>query len=198
MMQRVIACALLLLVCGSVAAAPIKKSAKTTAVHPSKPIKKSAKTTAVHPSAPPKGVKIAPKGPPANQLFGGVAAPAPLAVRAIGSYAKGCLAGAVSLPINGPAWQVMRLSRDRNWGHPRLLDFLERFAADARTLDGWPGLLVGDMSQPRGGPMITGHSSHQVGLDVDLWLTPMPDRTLTVQEREDMIAEFDAEGSAHG
>jgi DNA invertase Pin-like site-specific DNA recombinase len=30
----------------------------------------------------------------------------------------------------------MRLSRDRNWGHPRLLDFLERFAVDARTLDG--------------------------------------------------------------
>jgi hypothetical protein len=82
----------------------------------------------------------------------------------------------------------MRLSRDRNWGHPRLLDCLERFAADARTLDGWPGLLVGDMSQPRGGPMITGHSSHQVGLDVDLWLTPMPDRTLTAEERENMIA----------
>ena len=38
----------------------------------------------------------------------------------------------------------MRLSRNRNWGHPRLLDFLERFAADARNLDGWPGLLVGD------------------------------------------------------
>jgi penicillin-insensitive murein endopeptidase len=173
-MQRVMACALLLLVCGSVAAEPIKKAAKTTTVHP---------------SAPRKEVKTALKGPPANELFGGVAAPAPLAARAIGSYAKGCLAGAVSLPINGPAWQVMRLSRDRNWGHPRLLDFLERFAADARTLDGWPGLLVGDMSQPRGGPMITGHSSHQVGLDVDLWLTPMPDRTLTVQEREDMIAE---------
>ena len=128
--HRVIACALLLLVCGSVAAEPIKKSAKTTAVHPSKPIKKSAKTTAIHPFAPPKEVKTAPKGPPANQLFGGVAAPAPLAARAIGSYAKGCLAGAVSLPINGPTWQVMRLSRDRNWGHPRLLDFLERFAAD--------------------------------------------------------------------
>jgi penicillin-insensitive murein endopeptidase len=82
----------------------------------------------------------------------------------------------------------MRLSRNRTWGHPRLLDFLEHFAADARALDGWPGLLVGDMSQPRGGPMITGHTSHQIGLDVDLWLTPMPERTLTAQEREDMIA----------
>jgi len=114
--------------------------------------------------------------------------PAPLASRAIGSYARGCLAGGVALPINGPDWQVMRLSRNRNWGHPRLLDFLERFAADARNLDGWPGLLVGDMSQPRGGPMVTGHSSHQIGLDVDIWLTPMPDRTLTTEERENMVA----------
>lgn len=36
--------------------------------------------------------------------------------------------------------------------------------------------------------MITGHSSHQIGLDVDIWLTPMPDRILTPQEREDMSA----------
>ena len=67
-------------------------------------------------------------------LFGVLPGPAPLAARAIGSYARGCLAGGVSLPINGPDWQVMRLSRDRNWGHPRLVDFLERFAADARAL----------------------------------------------------------------
>ena len=82
----------------------------------------------------------------------------------------------------------MRLSRNRNWGKPRLLDYLERLASDARALDGWPGLLVGDMSQPRGGPMLTGHTSHQVGLDADIWLTPMPDRILTEQEREDMTA----------
>jgi penicillin-insensitive murein endopeptidase len=82
----------------------------------------------------------------------------------------------------------MRLSRNRNWGTPQLLDFLEKFASDARALDGWPGLLVGDMSQPRGGPMITGHSSHQIGLDVDIWLTPMPDRILTPEERENMMA----------
>ena len=125
---------------------------------------------------------------PASELFGSVTVPAPLASRSIGSYAKGCLAGAVALPINGPDWQVMRVSRNRNWGNPRLLDFLEQFAKDARALDGWPGLLVGDMSQPRGGPMITGHSSHQIGLDVDIWLTPMPDRILTPVERENMSA----------
>ena len=49
---------------------------------------------------------------------------------------------------------------------------------------GWNGLLVGDMSQPRGGPMITGHASHQVGLDADIWFTPMPDHVLTREERE--------------
>jgi penicillin-insensitive murein DD-endopeptidase len=38
----------------------------------------------------------------------------------------------------------MRLSRNRNWGHPKLLALLERLANDARRLDGWPGLLIGE------------------------------------------------------
>jgi penicillin-insensitive murein DD-endopeptidase len=146
------------------------------------------KVAAPAPLPTPKPVEPAIPKAPANELFGSVTTPAALASRSIGSYAKGCLAGGVTLPINGPDWQVMRLSRNRNWGNPRLIDFLERFAGDVRSLDGWPGLLVGDMSQPRGGPMLTGHSSHQIGLDVDIWLTPMPDRILTPQEREDMSA----------
>lgn len=124
---------------------------------------------------------------PARYLFGGETAPAPLATRSIGSYARGCLAGALALPVDGATWQVMRLSRNRNWGHPKLVDYLERLADDAPAL-GWNGLLVGDMSQPRGGPMLTGHASHQIGLDADIWLTPMPDRTLSADEREEMSA----------
>jgi penicillin-insensitive murein endopeptidase len=124
----------------------------------------------------------------AKKLFGAVKEPAPLAARAIGYYARGCLSGAVALPIDGPAWQEMRLSRNRNWGHPKLIALIERFAKDAQKLDGWPGLLVGDIAQPRGGPMITGHASHQVGLDADIWLTPMPDHRLTAKEREDIQA----------
>jgi penicillin-insensitive murein DD-endopeptidase len=50
----------------------------------------------------------------------------------------------------------------------------------------WPGLLVGDVSQPRGGPMLSGHASHQIGLDADIWLNPMPPRTLTPEERENL------------
>ena len=124
---------------------------------------------------------------PAKDLFGRKAAPVPLAARAIGFYSRGCLAGAVALPVNGKNWQVMRLSRNRMWGHPDLIRFLERLADKAPKV-GWPGLLVGDLSQPRGGPMLTGHTSHQVGLDADIWLTPMPTRELSRVEREEMSA----------
>jgi penicillin-insensitive murein DD-endopeptidase len=109
---------------------------------------------------------------PAKELFGRKADAAPLEARAIGFYSKGCLAGGIALPVNGKTWQVMRLSRNRNWGHPDLIAFLERFAAKVPKVAGWNGILVGDLAQPRGGPMLTGHASHQVGLDADIWLTP--------------------------
>jgi penicillin-insensitive murein endopeptidase len=125
---------------------------------------------------------------PAKELFGRAKTPADLNARAIGFYSRGCLAGAAALPVNGAHWQVMRVSRDRFWGHPNLVRFLEHLATRAPEEAGWPGILVGDMSQPRGGPMITGHASHQIGLDADIWLTPMPDRTLSRHEREEMSA----------
>lgn len=128
------------------------------------------------------------RAPTAKQLFGTVKTGAPIAARAVGFYAKGCLAGAKALAVDGPGWQVMRLSRNRNWGHPKLIALIERLARETTDAKEWSGLLVGDISQPRGGPMISGHSSHQVGLDADVWLTPMPDRTLTKREREDMSA----------
>jgi penicillin-insensitive murein endopeptidase len=81
----------------------------------------------------------------------------------------------------------MRVSRNRNWGHPNLVRFLERLA-DQAPKTGWHGLLVGDMSQPRGGPLRAGHASHQVGLDADIWFTPMPERELTRQEREEIMS----------
>lgn len=128
------------------------------------------------------------KSVPAKQFFGMTKTPAPLAARSIGWYAKGCLAGGKPISIDGPAWQVMRLSRNRNWGHPKLIALIERLGTESKKANEWPGLLIGDISQPRGGPMITGHKSHQVGLDADIWLTPMPDRRLTEQEREDLSA----------
>ncbi|KFG70366.1 penicillin-insensitive murein endopeptidase [Microvirga sp. BSC39] len=124
----------------------------------------------------------------AKELFGRRTTPADLRSRSIGGYARGCVAGAAAIPVDGENWQVMRLSRNRNWGHPQLIDFLQRFATRLPSINGWPGLLVGDISQPRGGPMITGHASHQIGLDADIWLTPMPNRRLSRAEREEMSA----------
>ncbi|MGQ4273998.1 penicillin-insensitive murein endopeptidase [Terrihabitans sp. B22-R8] len=139
----------------------------------------------------PAGLNMRPLDPataPAKQLFGYKSRPADLQARSIGSYAKGCLAGARPLPISGPAWQVMRLSRNRNWGHPALIAQLEMLGEAVQRNTAWPGLLVGDLSQPRGGPMLTGHASHQIGLDADVWLNPMPARLLTAREREEISA----------
>ena len=135
---------------------------------------------------------------PAKAQFGFVLEPTKAASAPIGSYARGCLTGAVALPPTGTYWQVMRPSRNRNWGHPELRDFIERFATDMHEREGWTGLLDGDMSQPRGGPMLTGHASHQIGLDVDIWYRPMPTHVLSPEERETLEPELLAEpdGSA--
>ncbi len=124
----------------------------------------------------------------AKSIFGAEKLPANLAPRAIGSYARGCLSGAQALPVDGPAWQVMRTSRNRNWGHPALIKLVERLAQEAKAKDGWNGLMVGDIAQPRGGPMLTGHASHQIGLDADVWLNQMPNHTMSYKEREDLAA----------
>ena len=83
---------------------------------------------------------------PAKELFARKPGPADLRARAIGFYTRGCLAGGRALPINGETWQVMRLSRNRNWGHPDLVKLLERLADKAAKNGGWNGLLVGDMA----------------------------------------------------
>jgi penicillin-insensitive murein endopeptidase len=122
---------------------------------------------------------------PAKKLFSSFTTPAStMKSRPIGFYSKGCQAGATALPIDGPAWQVIRPSRNRYWGQPQLVDLLERLGTEAKAEDGWNGLLVGDMSMPRGGPMPSGHASHQIGLDADIWFKQMPDHQMTAKERE--------------
>ncbi len=123
---------------------------------------------------------------PAKALFGRATKAAPLEPEPIGFYSRGCLAGAQALPADGPHWQAMRPSRNRNWGHPELIRFIERFAPAAAQASGWNGILVGDLAQPRGGPMLTGHASHQLGLDADIWLKPMPSQRMTRAEREEV------------
>ncbi len=121
--------------------------------------------------------------PPAAALFGARVAPTASAATPLGSYARGCLAGAAELPETAPGWQAMRLSRNRNWGHPAMIAFIGRLSDAARAI-GWPGIYVGDIGQPRGGPMRSGHRSHQIGLDVDMWFNRPGSRPLSAGERE--------------
>ncbi|MCF6232574.1 MAG: penicillin-insensitive murein endopeptidase [Rhodobacteraceae bacterium] len=122
----------------------------------------------------------------AKQQFGSKTNGSSQRAAAWGSYAKGCVAGAVQLPETGPTWQAMRLSRNRNWGLPGTVDYIRDLSTFAASLPGWKGLYVGDISQPRGGPMLSGHRSHQIGLDIDIWMLP-PDRlNLSTSARENL------------
>lgn len=121
----------------------------------------------------------------ANQLFGAKSAPSEQPAMPVGSYARGCAAGLVELPETGPTWQAMRLSRGRNFGHPVMIDYLRDLGSAAQQV-GWAGLYVGDISQPRGGPMTSGHASHQIGLDADIWMLPPRRLTLSAAERESL------------
>jgi penicillin-insensitive murein endopeptidase len=114
--------------------------------------------------------------------------PVPGPPRAIGSYAAGCVQGAVSLPPEGPGFQTMRRDRRRFFGHPVLVRYLQELGA-ATARQGLGVLLVGDLGQPRGGPMPDAHRSHQNGLDADIWFwLPRDGVVLTAAERETMAA----------
>ena len=101
------------------------------------------------------------------------ATPAPGPTRSIGAHGNGCIAGAVQLPAEGPGWQAVRLSRNRRWGHPVTIRWIGQFAGQARAA-GFADLWIGDLGQPRGGRMPSGHASHQTGLDADIWLDLRP------------------------
>ncbi|MDF2155608.1 penicillin-insensitive murein endopeptidase [Vibrio sp. CAU 1672] len=108
----------------------------------------------------------------------------------IGGYANGCLEGAVPLPLNGVGYQVLRSQANRYYGHPRAIQFVERLSLTlTQRLD--TILLIGDLSLPRGGRFASGHSSHQTGLDIDVWLrfadTPLSERELQLPEPLSMV-----------
>jgi penicillin-insensitive murein DD-endopeptidase len=133
--------------------------------------------------------------PLAKTLFGAQKLPAATPAKSYGFYSKGCFSGGVAIAVDGPNWQAMRLSRNRRWGHPKMIEVLERLSREG-VRDGWNGLLVGDISQPRGGPMLSGHASHQIGLDADIWFTPMPNRRLSAEERETIGSESMLKGDS--
>ena len=120
----------------------------------------------------------------AQSLFSQRATPSPHDPHPVGRHARGCLAGGTQLPETGPTWQAMRLSRNRNWAHPAAIAFIQDFSQQA-TRVGWQGLYIGDIGQPRGGPA-GGHASHQIGLDIDIWLLPATRLDLSRRQREQL------------
>lgn len=121
---------------------------------------------------------------PAASYFGALKTPSSHGAMPIGSYSRGCAAGLVALPESGPTWQAMRLSRNRNYGHPMTIQFLVDLSRQAARIGFGHGLYIGDISQPRGGPAVSGHSSHQTGLDADIWWLPPQRLNLSPGERE--------------
>lgn len=110
--------------------------------------------------------------------------PAPGPLHIIGGPATGgCIAGAVSLPPEGPGFQTVHLDRSAFWGAPQTIAHLELFGREAAEA-GLPTLLVEDISRSRGGPMPGGHVSHQIGLDADVGLDMQPRQPLSMAERE--------------
>ena len=126
--------------------------------------------------------------PLAKQLFGAKRAGSAQNPAAYGSYSKGCLAGGVELPQKGATWLEMRVSRNRSWGHPELIDYIKRLSRKAAKIRGSKGIYLSDLSQPRGGPMTSGHRSHQIGLDADIWLMPATNMKLSIRQRANISA----------
>src|SRR3954453_9611591 len=90
------------------------------------------------------------------QEWGQVSTPAPGPAQSIGFYTAGCLQGAQALPLEGPGHEAIRISRNRYWGQPVLLEYVQTLAAQVRTA-GQAHLYIGDLGQPRGGPAPSGH-----------------------------------------
>ena len=85
-----------------------------------------------------------------------------------GFYAKGSLQGASALSADGIGYVHLFSSRGRFYASEGLISILGQAAGSvAAKFNGGERLQVGDLSAPHGG-QITGHSSHQNGLDVDV------------------------------
>ncbi|MDO8606313.1 MAG: penicillin-insensitive murein endopeptidase [Phaeospirillum sp.] len=109
-----------------------------------------------------------------KEAWAAMAIPMPGEAQVIGSAAAGCVRGAAALALDGENYQVLRPSRHRNWAHPSTVRFIRDLSALAGR-EGVKGVLIGDMGQSRGGPMPSGHASHQNGLDVDIWFRLAPE-----------------------
>ncbi len=105
--------------------------------------------------------------PVSKSEWGKVTTPTSGETKIYGSYSNGCLAGAREIPLKGSGFMLARGNRGRHYAHPAMLEYLYGLGAELQSRGSY--VLVADVSQPRGGPIIGGHNSHQIGLDADIW-----------------------------
>jgi penicillin-insensitive murein endopeptidase len=88
--------------------------------------------------------------------------------QAIGFYSNGRLHAASSLAMDGPGYMHFNVERNRHYGTAGLITLLESAAAEIREKrpEG-ERLQIGDIAAEHGG-VVSGHVSHQNGLDADL------------------------------
>jgi len=116
--------------------------------------------------------------------------PSSQASASIGSYTNGCLSGAEQMPLRGEGFQLVRTGRNRHYANPATIEFLKDFSRSVARRD-LGRLQIGDMSMARGGPFSSGHRSHQMGLDVDIWYSQdwrAAERPLSAWERDHISA----------
>jgi penicillin-insensitive murein endopeptidase len=105
----------------------------------------------------------------------------------IGFYTADCIRNSQKLNETGFGYQVIRLTRNRFYGHPDLIEFIYYLGEKSRTSLN-STLLIADLSEQTGGPLPTDHNSHQTGLDADiLYLNHNnEDNMLSVLESEEI------------
>ena len=125
---------------------------------------------------------LMPVSPALANAWAGVEGPAPEPVAVHGRTNRGCMAGGVALPMDGPGFSVMRPARNRYWGTPGLVALVEELGRQVEAR-GLGTMRIGDLAQPRGGPMPSGHASHQTGLDADIFYVFVPPGGLDARVR---------------
>jgi len=120
---------------------------------------------------------------PPQALLAPASAPTLAKAEAIGFYSGGCLQGGMSLEGDENGLEFAHVGRGRFWAHPYMIDLLTELGEFTHK-NFKKKVIVGDLSLSRGGPTVGGHSSHQNGLDADLWYKLAPTRSRSFQRRE--------------
>lgn len=122
------------------------------------------------------------------------------ATQSIGAYTAGCIRNSTAIPMEGEGFQVIRPGRGRYFANPETIEFIVDLGKRVNEYVGGI-ILIGDVAQQTGGPMLDEHSSHQTGLDADIlyWQHPIAlQRSLTARERESIFPQSVLNSSATG